>query len=85
MCKWGTEILLFVNIPAEDSYTGEARWDYKPVDLCIAPIVQALNDAGILTAGCCCGHGKGEGSILLQDGRELFIRRRENWGDSSDE
>lgn len=79
MCEWGTQILLWVNIPAIDSYTGEARWDYKPVDLCIAPIVQALNDAGILTAGCCCGHGKSEGSILLQDGRELFIRQREGY------
>ena len=29
-----------------------------PVDSCIAAEVQKLNDAGILTLSCCCGHGK---------------------------
>lgn len=73
MCEHRAEVLLRVPIPANLSHTGEARWDDKGVDACIAPIVQALNDAGILTAGCCCGHGKEPGSISLQDGRTLLI------------
>jgi hypothetical protein len=45
----------------------------KSVDSCIAPIVEALNKAGIYTAGCCCGHGETEGNIILHDGRTLVI------------
>lgn len=73
MCKWGTETLLYVPIPAELSHTGEFHWDYKAVDSCIADIVQALNDAGLYTASCCCGHGKADGQIFLHDGRALVI------------
>jgi hypothetical protein len=74
MCNHGNEILLSVPVPADLSYTGEPRWAIKGVDRCIAPIVHALNIAGIYTAGCCCGHGKADGSIVLQDGRTLVIR-----------
>ena len=73
MCKHGDEVLLSVPIPAHLSHTGELRWDIKGVDACIAPIVKALNDAGIYTASCCCGHGKSDGIILLHDGRALVI------------
>lgn len=45
------------------------------VDPCIAPIVQALNDAGIQTLASCCGHGHRPGSIVLEDGREILIAR----------
>lgn len=45
------------------------------IDRCIAPIVKALNDAGIETAESCCGHGEVEGHILAyQDGKHrLFV------------
>jgi len=43
------------------------------VDACIAPIVKALNDGGIKTIACCCGHASHAGSIILADGRELLI------------
>lgn len=29
-----------------------------PVDACIADEIQDLNDRGIVTLGCCCGHGR---------------------------
>lgn len=74
MCHHDDTIDLLVNIPAHLSHTGEARWDTKGVDRCIAPIVQALNDAGVLTASSCCGHGETDGQIILQDGRILIIR-----------
>ncbi|MFC6487304.1 hypothetical protein [Nitratireductor sp. GCM10026969] len=44
-------------------------------DPCIAPIVRALNNAGIRTVASCCGHGFRPGTIALADGRELLIAR----------
>lgn len=73
MCNHNDTIRLHVPIPADHSHTGEFRWGYKPVDRCIAPIVQALNAAGIMTVNACCGHGDGPGAIALHDGRELTI------------
>jgi hypothetical protein len=43
------------------------------IDRCIAHIVAALNAGGVPTKASCCGHGKRPGSIILEDGRELFI------------
>ena len=43
------------------------------VDSCIADIVIALNQGGIKTIECCCGHNKQHGTIFLEDGRELEI------------
>lgn len=75
MCEWGTDVLLSVPIPASLSYDGKERWAIKPVDSCIAPLIQALNDAGLYTANCCCGHGKGDGLILMHDGSRLLIQK----------
>ena len=36
-----------------------------PIDKCIAPIVRALNNGGILTGISCCGHGEGDGAIMI--------------------
>lgn len=87
MCQWGTETQCLVPMPAELSHTGEFRWAIKGVDTCIAPIVDALNAAGIYTANSCCGHGKAPGRIALHDGRELFIvssDRQRDAGEGSD-
>ena len=43
------------------------------IDVCIAPLVKALNQGGMVTVASCCGHGKMDGVISLQDGRELVI------------
>lgn len=74
MCEWDTTTDLLVVVPAHLSYTGEDRVAVKPIDSCIAPIVLALNMAGIQTVASCCGHGRGPGFIALADGRELVIR-----------
>lgn len=42
-------------------------------DPCIAPIVSALNDAGLTTIASCCGHGQRPGVITLADERHLMI------------
>lgn len=79
MCEWGDTIDRWVPIMAEASHTGKMRWGIKPVDRCLAPFVQALNDAGLLTGGCCCGHGKpGQDKFIgLHDGTVLTFTQRE--------
>jgi hypothetical protein len=42
------------------------------VDACMAPLVQILNDYGIHTVGCCCGHGRGSGAVLYEQGGEQY-------------
>jgi hypothetical protein len=78
MCEWGKTRDLLVSIPAHLSHTGKRRWAWKPVDSCIADIVEALNVFGIYTESSCCGHGKENGSIILQDGRVLIIKAPPN-------
>ena len=73
MCQWGTSIDMEVTVPASLSHTGQERQKVVGIDACIAPIIKALNDAGIKTINCCCGHGKSDGSIMLADGRTLVI------------
>ncbi len=66
-----------VCVPAHLSCTGEAYWTDKEVDLCFADVVDALNEVGILTASCCCGHGVGSGSIILHNGITLEVPKCE--------
>ena len=73
MCKWGANVDMEVIIPAGCSCTGKAHKKIVGIDACIAPIIAALNNAGIVTTGCCCGHGKNAGYISLADGRMLEI------------
>ena len=73
MCEHGTYEHVLVYIPARLSHSGEARFDIKPIDKCIAPIVRALTNTGIYTVQSCCGHGKCDGQIDLLDGRILKV------------
>jgi len=75
VCKWSDKVLLSVPIPDNLSHNGKMFWKNTEVDSCIAPIVKALNDSGIYTSGCCCGHGKTEGTILLHDGEMIELAR----------
>lgn len=78
MCVHGDTIDIRVPVPARCSHTGEFRWAVKPVDRCLARLVVALNAAGALTSGACCGHGKGPGSILLHDRTEIHVPQKED-------
>jgi hypothetical protein len=73
MCKWGTTTKMALTIPAHLSHMGHEYEKEVGIDSCIAPIVRALNDAGIVTIASCCGHGKQPGNIVLEDGREILI------------
>lgn len=74
MCQWGDEELVEVTIVADLSCTGQAKRKSVGIDRCIAPIVRALDAAGIEMTASCCGHGKGPAQIDLADGRILTIR-----------
>ena len=67
MCKKGDTVLV------EGLVVGEIRDGIADVDRCLAPLVRALNEGGITTKGCCCGHGITTGHISLSDGRILAI------------
>lgn len=68
MCEHGTPpIQVRLSKPRSDGRT------HAPVDACVAPLVQALNDIGFLTTSSCCGHGRRPGIISLADGRELIV------------
>lgn len=73
MCEWGMTEQMWLTIPAPLSHTGKDELKLVGVDKCIAPMVRALNDAGISTVASCCGHGKQPGRISLRDGRDIFI------------
>ena len=81
MCKWGTDVVLEVTIPAELSHTGKERKKKVGIDSCIAPIIKALNEGGVRTDYCCCGHGKKDGVILLHDGRVFRVASAEKVAD----
>jgi len=81
MCKWGTCKEVEVTIPADMSHSGKTFRKTCKIDGCIADLVKALDKAGIIMRGCCCGHGKTSGSIILNDGRELIIKR---WNKNAD-
>ena len=76
MCDWGTTISVPVKIAADLSCTGRSRWKYAEIDSCIAPTVRALQEAGVDMRSSCCGHGKSDGYIELQDGVLLLISKR---------
>lgn len=42
-------------------------------DKCIAYLVKTLNEGGIKTVASCCGHGKINGNIVLENGKVLII------------
>jgi hypothetical protein len=69
MCDDHSGVL--IEIPTA-SFRGEGG-HRRAIDACLAPLVQALNQAGFGTVASCCGHGKHRGTIALADGRELFI------------
>lgn len=77
MCEWGNTAPLRVLVPADLSWTGQARWDTKDIDRCLLPLVQALNDSGLPTRASCCGHGHRPGNVVLADGRWLIVASEE--------
>jgi hypothetical protein len=73
MCSHGDTVDVAVTIDWSLSFEGVSVVKNKPIDRCIAPIVAALEAAGIYMYSSCCGHYQSDGEILLVDGRVLRI------------
>ena len=70
MCKIGTDKEVKLCQPRRKSAKVK-------VDACIAPLVQMLNDYGIVTSGACCGHGKTTGWVMCrQDGEQYELKTK---------
>jgi hypothetical protein len=65
MCKWGTDRFIYVIRRNNDVILD--GWHRIAVDACIAEYVQEMNNRGVITVGCCCGHGKEEGVVLVAE------------------
>jgi hypothetical protein len=63
MCDHNTATVMVSVRTSSDS----DEWKLVPIDSCLAPIIDALQKGGIVTSRCCCGHGKTDGFILLED------------------
>lgn len=73
MCEWGTSLPIYVIRRNNDSIPD--GWHLIYVDACIAPVVQTMNNLGILTVGCCCGHGKTNATVLVElESEELMLK-----------
>jgi hypothetical protein len=71
---------MYLPISDERSHTGKKYHKDVGIDRCIAPVIKALNEGGIETVECCCGHGKCLGYIALADGRVLVpLADKEAW------
>jgi len=66
-----------VKIPADLDASGMEQWKDVKIDACVADVVSALQAAGIDMRGSCCGHGRKEGHVHLEDGRALLVLPRE--------
>lgn len=73
MCEWGNERVIRVKVVADLSHSGKSFFKDIGIDLCISSTVEALQVGGIDMRSSCCGHNRGDGEIVLQDGRILRI------------
>ena len=71
MCEWNKKDKAVVLTP-------EGMREVN-VDACLKPMVEGLGKAGVVTVGCCCGHGRDCPTILLEDGRVVYILKDKPW------
>ena len=71
MCEWGDGVEVDVLAP------GGPRTVW--VDSCLAGLVGGLARSGEETTGCCCGHGDDCPTVLLGDGRTVYVLGARPW------
>ena len=71
MCEWNKK-------DKANALTPEGMKEIE-VDSCIKAIVEGLGKAGVVTVGCCCGHGRDCPTVLLADGRVVYIMNKKPW------
>lgn len=73
VCPCSETVDVECEIPAGLSHTGARRKKVCAIDRCLAPLILALQAAGIGTEGCCCGHGKYDGTVCFENGIRLIV------------
>jgi hypothetical protein len=71
MCEWNQKEKAKVLTPE--------GMEEVEVDSCLKPLLEGLSGAGIVTVGCCYGHGKDCPTVLLADGRTLYVLNEKPW------
>lgn len=69
ICKHGNTKTVKLNKPRPSGRTK------VPVDSCIADEIQFLNDCGVLTYGCCCGHGVEKSNCLVDSSSKELLNQ----------
>lgn len=70
MCKWGNNLVIPISslVHPLNRYANPNWIKYHrgiPVDACIKHEVEYLIEQGVITLGCCCGHGKSKYATCL--------------------
>jgi len=68
MCRLGKQKEVVLCEPKEIS-----NRQIIDVDACLAPLVQMLNEYGIKTLACCCGHGKIKTSSVIISSKNVKL------------
>ncbi|MCK5645063.1 MAG: hypothetical protein KAJ19_29960 [Gammaproteobacteria bacterium] len=63
MCEHGD----FVKVPKAKLLRNDyySKRDYVLIDRCMVDEIIEMNKAGIVTTGCCCGHGETEPTVVV--------------------
>ena len=67
MCEWNNGGIA-VDLP--DNMRDLKESGTVCIDECIVPQIQALWKAGVMTRGCCCGHGKTNPEVIIADSQD---------------
>lgn len=73
MCSWGSVSPIYVIRRNRDGVPD--GWHKVFVDSCISGYVQEMNKMGIVTVGCCCGHGDSPPHVLISAESRLIAER----------
>lgn len=63
MCEWANGGETILPLPAWIPKDNDNRT--VCVDSCIADVIKRLWEKGVVTLGCCCGHGKSNPCVIL--------------------
>jgi len=72
MCEHGDTVPVRVKVTSWLAWEGVDTWKDKQIDRCIAPIVRRIQAEGIDMLASCCGHGRGQASIIFTDGQQVY-------------